>query len=235
MSPHWRDQRALPIAWSVETGDGPLQGPLALEFLRGRRLDLFLAPDQLALLLDGERLRAVYRPGHNLLDVGDGPGQLSPRWRLLFLAVGDGLDLRWTAEAPLRCGAGDRPDVIGTCRVAIASPEAFHGTFLAGVEHPEFALVLTLIDRLVQASLAALLTGAGADGAPVTAGGIQARLTGLQPADLADALAPCGLVCRRLAVYTAHAPIEAEGRGAAPSGIGAGVPLSGHSEDLRRH
>ena len=33
---------ALPINWSVDDTDGPIQGPLALAFLQGRRLALTL-------------------------------------------------------------------------------------------------------------------------------------------------------------------------------------------------
>lgn len=233
MSTHWRDGRALPIAWSVETGDGPLQGPLALEFLRGRRLDLFLAPGQVALLQDHARLRAVYLPGRHLLDVGDGPHALDPRWRLLFLAFGDGLALRWTAETPLRCGVDGALAVIGTCELAIASPEDFHATFLAGVDRPEASFVLTLVDRLVQSAVAACLFPAGSDGPTPSSTSLQARLTGLRPVDLAEGLAPCGLACRQLAVYTADPPVDS--RRAAPAADEAAMPMSGHSEDVRRH
>lgn len=235
MSPHWREGRALPIAWSVEAGDGPLQGPLALEFLRGRRLDLQLAPGQSALLLDAGRLRAVYGPGRHLLDVGDDPGALDPRWRLQFLAFGEGLSLRWTAGSPLRCGGDDAPALVGACRVAITDPAAFHGTFLAGVEHPDTPLVLALVDRLVQAAVAARLSPDSTDGLPLTGPALQARLAALAADDLRESLAPCGLSGRALELQALVASADGAAARAEPAATEASRPTSGHSGDLRRH
>ncbi len=231
MSTHWRDGRLLPITWSIETGDGPLQGPLALEFLRGRRLELVLAPGQQALLLDADRLRAVYGPGRHELDIGDGPHGLDPRWRLLFLAFGDGLRLDWTAGAELYCGPRGETAVSGLCEVTIASPEAFHGTFLAGVARPETSFVLTLIDRLVRSVVASALDPAVADAAAPTAPA--ERLAGLRPADLATDLAPCGLACRQVALAPAG-PRDLPRR-EAPATAAAPVPGSGQSGGARRH
>ena len=218
----------LPIDWSVDSADGLLQGPLDLGFLDGRRLALALTEGQSALLLGEGRVQAVYPMGRHHLLIGAGDHGIDPAWRLLFLTSGAGLALRWTAESPLRCGPGNSLDLIGSSRLEISDPRAFHDTFLAGVDAPDTAFVQVLIDRLVQAAVAGRLETAS----PTEA---QARLTGLGPADLTDDLAPCGLVCRELAVYTAHPPVDQDRSRHAPPADAEPVPMSGHSEDLRRH
>ena len=223
---------ALPINWSVDDTDGPIQGPLALAFLQGRRLALTLGENQVALLLGDGRLQAAFPAGEHELAIG--PGGIDPDWRLLFLAPGKGLAVRWTAAAPLRCGKDVELALIGLCRLAIADARAFHDTFLAGVETVDATFVLVLIDRLVQATVAErLASSAGADN--WTPASVQARLTSLGASDLADELAACGLACRQLALYTAQPPVDQERRSLASRVSGESVPMSGHSETLRRH
>lgn len=224
---------SLPIDWSVDDADGPIQGPLALAFLHGRRLALSLAKGQSALLLGEGRLRAVFPTGEHELGIGD--GGIDPSWRLLFLAPGKGLAVRWTTASPLRCGDGTGMSLIGLCRLEIADPRAFHDTFLGGVETVDPAFVLVLVDRLAQGAVAAQLAPA-VPGVPAwSPAAVQARLTRLGPDDLTDELSPCGLVCRQLAVYTAQPPVDLDRRGQAPRPDAEPIPMSGHSEDLRRH
>jgi len=223
----------LPIDWSVDSADGLLQGPLDLGFLHGRRLALALTEGQSALLLGEGRVQAVYPPGRHRLEIGAGENGIDPAWRLLFLTPGAGLKLRWTAESPLRCGPGIGLDLIGGGRLEIADPRAFHDAFLAGVEAPDAAFLLVLIDRLVQGAVADRLESSAPGTAPCSPTEAQARLTGLGPADLADDLAPCGLACRELAVYTLKPPVDQDRSRSAPGAEP--VPMSGHSEDLRRH
>ena len=227
----------MPLAWSVDNADGLIQGPLALDFVRERRLALTLADGQLALLLEQGQVKAVFLTGEHDLEVGSGEHGLSPTQHLLFLAPGDGLELRWTPESPLRCGAEGQWSLIGNCRLDIEAPRAFHDTFLAGAEPLDRAFALALVDRLVQGAIAGQLDPASPEDAAWSSTEVQARLTRLLPEDLADELAPCGLACRHLAIYTAHPPVDHERereRNAAPPAAEP-VPMSGHSEDMRRH
>lgn len=227
----------VPLAWSVDNADGWIQGPLALDFLRGRRLALTLTDGQLALLLDQGRVKAVFLAGEHDLEVGSGAHVLSPTQHLLFLAPGDGLELRWTPESPLRCGAEGQWSLIGNCRLEIEAPCAFHDTFLAGAEPLDRAFALALVDRLVQGAVAEHLSPASPGDAAWSSTEVQARLMRLLPEDLSDELAPCGLACRHLAVYTAHPPVdhERERERDVTASAAEPVPMSGHSEDLRRH
>ena len=225
----------LPISWSIDSADGLLQGPLDLGFLQGRRLSLTLHDGQTALLLGEGRVQAVFRPGRHELEIGTGQGGLAPQWRLLFLAPGAGLALRWTADSQLRCGGVAGPSLIGTCLLDIADPRAFHDTFLAGAETLDQTFTLVLIDRLVQSVVAARLQPLQSGTAGPSPTELQARLTGMGPQSLADDLAPCGLACRQLALYTARAPVDQD-RLRQPAGAEADpVPMSGHSEDLRHN
>lgn len=228
----------LPIGWSIDAADGPIQGPLALAFLRGRRLALHLRAGQSALLLGDGRVQAIFGPGDHELGIGDGAGGIDPARHLLFLSTGDGLVQRWTVEAPLRLGGDGAPHLIGACRLDIIDARAFHDTFLAGVTAPEPAFVLVLVDRLVQGLVAAHVADvapAAPDAVRWAPAALQTRLTALKPSDLADSLAPCGLECRELAVYTVQPPVDLETQARAATTPREAMPMSGHSEDLRRH
>lgn len=234
-----RHQPAPPIDWSVDDADGPLQGPLALAFLRGRHLSLHLKAGQQALLLGEGRLQAVLGPGRHGMDIGDRFGDVDERWQLLFLCAPNGFSVRWTMDAPLRCGATGQWQLIGGCRLEVIDASAFHGTFLAGVQAVDPAFVLLLVGRLAQAAIAGRLLSPDPGAGTATEAALQARLTGLRAQDLAEELAPCGLACRELAVYTAAPPVDHEARrpDSAPAGSAthrAALPMSGHSDDLRR-
>jgi len=225
----------LPIAWSVDSADGVLQGPLDLGFLRGRRLSLTLYEGQTALLLGEGRVQAVFGSGRHELEIGAGAKGIDPEWRLLFLVPGAGLAFRWTAESPLRCGGEKGPSLIGTCLLDIADSRAFHDTFLAGAEALDPAFTLVLIDRLVQGLVAAWLQPLHPETARRSSTELQTQLTGMGPEVLADELAPCGLVCRQLALYTARAPVDQDRFHRPAVNEAEPIPMSGHSEDLRHN
>lgn len=233
-----RHQAAPSIEWSVDASGGPLQGPLALAFLAGREMSLHLQRGQVALLLDAGRLRAVLGAGRHALRIGDGEGALDPRWHLLFLDTAGGLPVRWTAESPLRCGPGGDIALIGGGRLDVADPAAFHAAFLAGAEVPDPSLVTALADRLLQAAVASRLAVAAGDAAGDAGwspAAVQARLTTLAAPDLSDDLAPCGLSCRELSVYTMAPPVDSARAGGDALPLAAATPMSGHSDHLRRH
>ena len=65
---HGRNWTTLPddesvVDWSVRPDQGLVQGPLDLEFLRGRKVALSLEPGQVALLVCDDCLQAVYLDG----------------------------------------------------------------------------------------------------------------------------------------------------------------------------
>jgi hypothetical protein len=204
---HGRDWNVLPddecvVDWSVHPDQGLVQGPLDLEFLSGRRVALNLEPGQVALLICDNDLQAVYLDGGHILDIGEGRGQVPCRGNLVFLAVGQGLDVGWSAPQPLQLGENG-PGLIGHCNLAIDTPGRFYHTFLAGDADWDETFILRLVRQATRAALERVLGDAGDDAAR-----LQARLANLQAEDLDEELAPLGLACRRASVYTAAPPIE---------------------------
>jgi len=204
---HGRNWTTLPddeavVDWSVQPDQGLVQGPLDLEFLRGRKVALSLEPGQVALLICDDSLQAVYLDGGHILDVGHGRGQVPCSGHLIFLAVGQGLDIRWSSVEPLELGESG-PGLIGHCTLAIEGPGRFHDTFLAGDDQWDEDFIMRLVRQATRAALERVLADNGLD-----AGRLQARLANLEPADLDEELAPLGLSCRRTALYTAAPPIE---------------------------
>ncbi|MCB1185213.1 hypothetical protein KDM41_17470 [bacterium] len=195
-----------PLEWSVDPAKGSIQGPLDLEFLRDKRMTLFLEEGQQALLIQEGRLRAVYLDGLHHLEIGEGRGQIHPASRLLFLAMDEPLQLRWSRANPLRWSRTDGGTLIGSCALRIARPCDFFDTFLLGVETPDPGFVGRLLDQTVRGLFEELLRAMSGDG--LDAGALQARLTRLTPADLNEDLADFGLACTHLAVYTAQPPAE---------------------------
>lgn len=208
---HGRDWSVLPadgevFSWSITPEQGLVQGPLDLEFLRGQRVALHLEPGQIALLVQGPHLQAVFLDGGHVLDIGRGDGQIPPECRLVFIARSHGLDVAWTRDEPL--DLGDGVGVIGNGTLAITGPQRFYETYLAGLDAWDEDFLRRLARQSVAAALAGLLDGSAGDAAR-----LQTRLTALAPSDLDDELAPCGLSCVRAAFYTTAPPVD-DGAGA---------------------
>jgi hypothetical protein len=208
-----------PLEWALDQRQGLIQGPLDLEFLRGRKISLTLEPGQMALLLQEGELRAVYLDGAHYLDIGHGTHQVPAGGRLIFLAADRHINLNWPREAPLHPGADLRQELIGGCSLAIDRPARFYQTFLATPELPSAEFLTRLIDQYVRGILEEFLDNLfGPPALPPNSLEIQSRLTRLVPQDLADHLRPCGLACVNLALYTAVPPVESE---FVPLGVGA--------------
>lgn len=187
--------------WSIDPAQGLIQGPLDLEFLRGHRVALNLGEGQIALLVKGRLLQAVFLDGGHVLDIGGGDGQIPPECRLVFMAQSRGLDVAWSRHEPLDLEL--EAPVIGRCTLAVTGPRRFYETFLAGLEARDEPFLMRLMRQTVQAALAGVLDGADPD-----PGQLQTRLTALDPAELDEELAPCGLSCVGAAFYTATPPVE---------------------------
>ena len=56
------------MEWSIDGESGLVQGPLDLEFLRGKSILLSLERRQFALLVDDNSLQAVYLEGAHYLE-----------------------------------------------------------------------------------------------------------------------------------------------------------------------
>jgi len=189
------------IDWSVNPDQGLIQGPLDLGFLSGQRIALTLEPGQIALLVDGGDLQAVYLDGCHVLAVGPEPDDMPVAGQLVFLDVSRGLDVHWTTEEPVSAdGAGD---VIGNCTLSIDGPGRFFATFLAGVDEWDEEFIKRLVRQAARAAVERVLDGIAAD--PMC---LQTRLANLDPADLDEELSPLGLGCRRTALYTSAPPVE---------------------------
>jgi hypothetical protein len=199
-----------PIDWSLDRRQGLLQGPLDLEFFRGRKISLVLEPGQIALLVQDNDLKAVYLEGAHYLDIGHGTHQVPADGKLIFVAADQNINLHWSREAPLRLGTKLDQELIGSCTLTIDGPARFFRTFLDTPEMPDPDFLNRLIDQMVRGVLEdslSYLYDAGVSLGPVE---VQSRLTRLTPEDLADHLFPCGLACLNLALYTAAPPVENE-------------------------
>ncbi len=199
-----------PIEWTLDHRQGLIQGPLDLEFLRGRKISLALEPGQVALLIQEKDLKAVYLDGAHYLDIGHGNHQVPADGKLVFLAANRHINLNWSRQTPLQLGHGCDEALIGGCSLAIDGPARFYRTFLDTPEMPDPEFLASLIDQIVRGILEDML--GTMFGSTETAGPaeIQSRLTRLTPEDLADDLVPCGLACVNLAIYTAAPPVENE-------------------------
>jgi len=197
-----------PVAWSIEADKGYIQGPLDLEFLRGKKLSLVLTKGQQALLVHNGQLRAVYLDGVHYLEIGTGRRQIDPSCRLIFLAMDKPLRLSWSRSAPLCWGPQAQQTLIGSCDLRIEWPSRFFGTFLQGVPAPDPDFTVRLIEQMVRGLFESILqTVAETEAAPGDTE-IQAHLMRLTPQDLNDELNANGLNCTHLAVYTSAPPLE---------------------------
>lgn len=204
--------------WMMDPDGGMVQGPLDLDFARGRRLMLTLEPGQTALLLRDNVLRAVYLDGGHVLEVGNAERQISPASCLVFVATGQPLQLRWTKLDPVTGSCLPGPGAIGHCALFVDAPKCFYEHFLAGTTAWDEQSVHRAVDLAARRALAEILAPcAGAGDAE-----LQARLMSLQPEDLSEGLADVGLACGRIAVYTATPPSEL----AEPDRAGQSQPLS---------
>ena len=197
-----------PVEWSIDANQGHIQGPLDLEFLRGKKLSLTLKEGQQALLVQDNQLKAVYLNGVHFLEIGQGSRQVSPSCQLLFLAMTESLQLRWSRAKPLRWGPETHQTLIGSCTLDIGWPSRFFGTFLQGQSSPDPGFIERLIDQMVCVLFAELLSADPDTGAARSDSEVQARLTRLSPADLNEELHACGLSCTHLTAYTSAPPIE---------------------------
>lgn len=190
--------------WAMDPNGGMVQGPVDLDFARGRRLKLTLEPGQCALLVRDNHLQAVYLDGGHILEVGHGERQVPPSSCLVFLAADQALQLRWTKLNPVTGSCLPEPGAIGHCALFVEAPARFYKKFLSRTTAWDEQSLQYAVDQAARRALAEILEPCAGLGEAE----LQTRLTGLQPEDLSEGLAEIGLACCRIAVYTATPPSE---------------------------
>lgn len=196
-----------PLEWCMDP-EGPFfQGPLEMEFLRGKRIFLGLEEQQLAMLAVAEELRAVFLDGGHILEVGTRPGQISPDSSLIFLAVDRAPALRWTFGSPIALPGPVKCHVIGSCSLQVTGPGRFFAAFLKSPRGRDAKTLQDALEKKVRLALTEHLVTSCAD-SPCDPAALQSILMNLQADTLGEDLAPCGLACTHLALYTAHPPVE---------------------------
>lgn len=199
-----------PLEWTLDCRQGLIQGPLDLEFFRGRKISLVLEPGQLAMLVQDSTLQAVYLDGAHYLDIGHGNHQVPAEAKLIFLATDRHINLNWSRETPLKLGSNSSEELIGGCSLTVDGPARFYRTFLDTPDMPDPDFLARLIDQIVRGVLDEFLGDLFDTGSIPGPAEIQSRLMRLAPDDLTDYLIPCGLACVNLALYTAAPPVDDE-------------------------
>jgi hypothetical protein len=207
-----RSWTALPdqeqaLEWSLDPAGDFVQGPLKLVFMRGKRILLNQEEGQLALLQEAGELRAVYLEGGHILEVGTQQGQASPESSLIFVSCAQPVHLRWTHGNPIDLPWVGKQHLIGSCSLVVAGPAAFYDKFMRGQSTIEAPLIRDAMESVARQALMDYLTGTriGEQADPV---GLQSTLMNLQAETLSDELAPFGLDCVHLSLYTAAPPVE---------------------------
>jgi len=192
----WDLQPAAPdrLSWTVDPEAGVVQGPLDFGFLAGRRVELSLDRDQVALFDHGGALQCVMFSGLHVLDLRRPDAPLRGA-RLHFLHLERPLVLTWRRTLAVRGGARE---VTGLCAVRIVEPCAFHAAFLRdGNDAGEDGLrrrLATLLPALLAVRLSRCAEDLQDDAR------LAAAVAALSPDDLDADLAPYGLACDALAV-----------------------------------
>ncbi len=204
------------VNWSIDPDQGPLQGPLDLEFFTGKTLCLSLSSNQVALCAREGRLSRLFLGGHHILPVGTGPNQLSPDQRLIFLNLDQPFrfDLTWSDHVVW--GQRIRRSLLGTCSLKIKAPQSFYETFLAGNEFLDPAFVQRLIGQVARSSLVEVLAEKVPQPDDLEFQELQDQLLKMKPGVLESRCRPCGLTCDGLSLYTLPDASYARDQGTVP-------------------
>ena len=198
------DERGQDIA--VDPDGAFVQGPVSLTEYQGQSAFLYLQSGQVALLVQGDRLRAVYLDGGHHLEIGHGTHRIDADHEIYLLST-DAIKLQWTKQNPLRCGPDEPMEIIGKCRLRVDAPARFYRAFWPVDRQTDAAAILQEVDRAVRESLGELLVPVDL-GVKLSAAAFQSRLTQISAADLSEELAIWGLECISFAAYTAEPPVE---------------------------
>ncbi|HPF34689.1 MAG TPA: hypothetical protein P5571_10380 [Candidatus Krumholzibacteria bacterium] len=182
------------FAWSADPDRGVVQGPLDVQGLHGKLVDLVLDRRQVALFDHGGPLQCVLLSGLHMLDLFH-PDALLRGARLHIVELERPLVLTWQRPLPVRGGART---AAGLFVVRIVEPCAFHAAFLRDGRACDEQALRTRLASLLPTFLAIRLTRCGddlQDDARLTA-----AVASLDPRDLDADLAPYGLACDAVAL-----------------------------------
>jgi hypothetical protein len=201
--PQWQELEPDEIVtWQPVQPAQPVEGPLSLALLDGRRLVLELAPDQLAFRDRDGRLEQVYFDGIHELVVGEGTDRVDPTSRLFFVRGDVPFHGRWRESAVLHVPGLPGPlPLRGAYTLVIDDPAGFHDGVLRGLEHLEPGQLAGVLDTMLRAQIEGRLEALDEDPAidPVR---VQIMLNGLTADDLNEDLLDLGLRCLHLAAVT---------------------------------
>lgn len=208
---HGKQWGALPrnherLEWSLDP-DGPMvQGPYELDTYRGHRLFLHLEPEEYALLVTEDSLRAIYLDGAHHLEIGTGLNQVPTDGRLILLSSNQTLNFRFAGESALH--AADGSGVIARCSLRLAKPARFFFRILRPVGRDWSSDSLsTVLGSVARQACQDLLDNLGGSG-NCHAGTLQSILMDLKPSSLDEHLVASGLFCAAFAAYTDALPVE---------------------------
>jgi hypothetical protein len=149
------------VYWSVDSNAGVIQGPLDLEFIRGKVLHLTLMEDQIALHFQEGQLRRIFMEGIHVMRVGRLEGDLPPESALVFLASDRPLVLQWHHGEAVWLPADEklqtRLPIRGSCTCHISGPEPFYATFLSHAEHTGEPFTTGVISSLILSQIEGIL------------------------------------------------------------------------------
>jgi hypothetical protein len=194
------------VYWSIDPSSGIIQGPLDLEFMRGKVLHLTLAPQQVALHYQDGKLGTVFMEGVHVLRVGHCAGDLPPDSELVFLAADHPLAFQWNQGRWIWITAGEgrkrKLPIKGRCTCHINGPDPFYATFLSHTAGTGESFTLRVIETLVLSQIEKSVDQVCGERA-MQDSELESILTQLLPEDINPALAQCGLLCSDLVLQPA--------------------------------
>lgn len=182
------------VVWTADPDQGVVQGPLDFQQLHGKRVDLALGWNQVALFDHGGPLQCVMLGGLHMLDLSQ-PDALLRGARLHMVQLERPLVLTW--QRPLAVRGGARP-VTGLFVVRIVEPCAFHAAFLHDGACADEQALRVRLSSLLPTFLAIRLTRCSDDLQDDAR--LAAAVAALDPAELDEDLAPYGLACDTFAL-----------------------------------
>ncbi len=190
------------VSWSMDSSQGPVQGPLDLGFFHDHTLGLDLTGSQVALITREGRLSRLFLAGHHNLAVGSGPGFLSCGQQLVFLDMDQPFRCRWSRSDRIVWGAGAGRPLLGEAAVKIKAPRTFFATFLAGNLHPDPEFVERLVTQVVRSTLSRAMEKSLPGAEDMEFEALQQELQKIEAGILDADLEPCGLQGAELSLYT---------------------------------
>jgi hypothetical protein len=199
-----------PINWSFDTAAGSVQGPLELESFNNQSMMLSLETGQTALLIQDNKLRAIFLDGVHNIQVGHGFNQIPSSASLVFISTAATLQLRWKKDSSVQWSTSGESGLTGHCNLSISNPVAFYESYLHNNTSIAEDHALAEIDATVRTALAEMVGTSPLGGGPTTAAELQSRLACVSAQTLSEDLAAQGLTCLQLNLYAMASHVDTE-------------------------